>query len=822
MLGSASASALKIAKIFSFDLGDIMKKLHLICNAHIDPVWQWTWDEGISSAIATFQSAADLAEEFDYIFCHNESMLYEAIEESAPDLFERIQDLVKQGKWKIVGGWYLQPDCNIPSGETFVRQISVGKAYFKEKFDVEPTVAYNFDAFGHSVGLPQILVKNGYVGYMTCRPNKRQFTYPGRFFQWTSPDGSSIAATNSESYGTLLGEAAAKIKREVEGAPMWMLGSDADEKERNGMEYVDYSLWGVGNHGGGPSRKDLRDIAALNIDGVEIKHSTPDDLFADGVKISGEIKTSLVTCMPGCYSSMARVKQGFRKAENLFYATEKMLAIANLNGILFDTSDMKTAEKKILFATFHDILPGTCVEEGEREGLCALSLAEKVARDYRTKVFLRMAMEQKRAEAGEFPVFVFNYAPYEVTTPIEVEFMLENQNWKEEIRYAPHVYSEGKEIPCQMIKEESTLNLDWRKKVVFEGKLAPMSLTRFAIRVTEVPRTPIFSAAKECRMDEHISIGKPVFDIYDDTADPWGMSEKELKAVGENPVPLREMTKEETADFCALDEGIAAEHMIEDGEIMSVYEGFYTNGKTNAVLQVKEYKNQPYTDVKATVEFAEKNKLLRVKIPLPEAFKDGVAVGDGPFVFEEKPDAECVFQKWFGVQNAAGEIFSVINDGVYAGKVEDGYIHLTLLRGTGYCFHPIGDLQLYPHDRYMPRIDGGRYAFNFRIMRGKVSEIYRAAELFNQQPYAVNVFPTGKENKNFTNVSLSGNVVLTNCHHNENGEYIVRVYNPAKESADFKLIIGDVRVEGKANQGEVVSVVIKDGIGEVIHDKMPV
>ena len=129
-----------------------MKKLHLICNAHIDPVWQWTWDEGVSSAIATFKSAADLADEFDYIFCHNEAMLYEAIEESAPELFERIKALVKAGKWKIVGGWYLQPDCNMPTGETFVRQISVGKAYFMEKFGVEPTVAYNFDAFGHSVG----------------------------------------------------------------------------------------------------------------------------------------------------------------------------------------------------------------------------------------------------------------------------------------------------------------------------------------------------------------------------------------------------------------------------------------------------------------------------------------------------------------------------------------------------------------------------------------------------------------------------------------------------------------------------------------------
>ena len=76
----------------------------MICNAHLDPIWQWTWDEGIAAAISTFKSAADLADEFDFIFCHNESLLYEAIEKYAPDLFARIQKLVKQGKWKIAGG----------------------------------------------------------------------------------------------------------------------------------------------------------------------------------------------------------------------------------------------------------------------------------------------------------------------------------------------------------------------------------------------------------------------------------------------------------------------------------------------------------------------------------------------------------------------------------------------------------------------------------------------------------------------------------------------------------------------------------------------
>lgn len=797
-----------------------MKKIHLICTSHIDPIWQWTWDEGISSAIATFQSAVNLLDEYDYVFCHNESMVYEAIENCAPDLFATIQRLVKEGRWKIAGGWYLQPDCNMPSGETLIRQISVGKKYFKEKFGVEPNIAYNFDSFGHNIGLVQILAKNGYKGYMICRPRKdSQFNYPGRFFKWVSPDGSSVIVTNSESYGTLLGKAVEKISWEVQGESVQMLGSDGAAKTRD-VNDVDYSLWGVGNHGGGPSRKDLSDIENLKIDGYEFKHSSPEDLFADNITVSGEVKASLVTVMPGCYSSMAKIKQAYRKTENLFYATEKMLASAKLSGEVIDDSAMRDVEKKILLATFHDVLPGTCVEEGEREGLCSLASAEKTLRDFRTTAFLKMATSDLKANGGEFPVFVFNYAPYEVVTPIEVEFMLENQNWDSKIRYVPHVYYKGEEIACQTIKEESTLNLDWRKKITFEGKLAPMGMTRFTIRVSADERKPI-PIAKACDFDKEIPAYKPIFECFDDTADPWGMSDKELKEMGSNPAPLRKMTGAEIKDFCALSEEIAPERIIEDGEILRCYEGGYTYGNSNVIAKCKVYKNQPYVDYKITVEFNEKNKLLRVKFPIPKDFGECVTVGDGALCWEQKPNAENVFQKWYGVKNSNGKIFAIINDGVYSGKVEGGYVYLTLLRGAGYCFHPIGNLQLYPEDRYLPRIDCGRYTYNLRLFIGDESAVCRMAEEFNQPPYAVNVFPTGTRERTFKNVKLVGDVVLTNLHSAKNG-YVARVYNPSGTAKSFALTVGEIVASGDINPFEFISVVFDKNEFEIKRNETPV
>ena len=159
------------------------KQINLICNAHLDPVWLWEWEEGAAEAVSTFRIAADFCDEFDgFIFNHNEAILYEWVEEYEPSLFKRIQELVKKGKWHIMGGWYLQPDCNMPSGESFVRQILLGQEYFKSRFNKIPTTAINFDPFGHTQGLVQILAKSGYDSYLFCRPGSEDLKLPQEEF----------------------------------------------------------------------------------------------------------------------------------------------------------------------------------------------------------------------------------------------------------------------------------------------------------------------------------------------------------------------------------------------------------------------------------------------------------------------------------------------------------------------------------------------------------------------------------------------------------------------------------------------------------------
>ncbi len=242
----------------------------------------WDWQEGATAALATFYQAAELADEFDYVFCHNEAVLYEFVEKHDPALFKRIQEHVKAGKWHIMGGWYLQPDCHIPSGEAFVRQIRLGQEYFKSRFGKTPTTAINFDSFGHSVGLVQILKKCGYDSYIFCRPMPEMLELPDNVFNWVGLDGSKIKACRFEDdtiYCSGFGTSKADILRKIEG---WK------DKE------IGITLWGVGNHGGNPSRKDLRDIEEMiKTADYEILHSSLYGRYKTNSKVCGENKFRL-------------------------------------------------------------------------------------------------------------------------------------------------------------------------------------------------------------------------------------------------------------------------------------------------------------------------------------------------------------------------------------------------------------------------------------------------------------------------------------------------------------------------------------------------
>ncbi|MEN6384645.1 MAG: hypothetical protein ABFD79_05555 [Phycisphaerales bacterium] len=473
-----------------------MKKIHLICNAHLDPVWLWEWEEGAAEVISTFRTAAELCEQNNtFIFNHNEVILYEWVMEYDPKLFERIKKLVKAGRWHIMGGWYLQPDCNMPSGESFVRQILAGRQYFKKHFGVRPTTAINFDPFGHSRGLVQILSKSGYDSYLFGRPQQKQYMdMSSDLFTWIGFDDSEILAKRFRGwYNTKLGQAEKQITERIEK-------SDDDIIE---------VLWGVGNHGGGPSRKDLADVNAMmeNRKDIKILHSTPEAYFAQvrksGIK-PGKRKADLNPWGIGCYVSMVRVKQKHRRLENELYTVEKMISCAAANNLLkYPHDELAQASKDLMFGQFHDILSGTSIQPVEEAALRTMDHGLEILSRIKVRSFFALACGQKKAEDGRIPILVYNSHPHKVQGIFVCEFNLPDFNFSGSFTDIK-VYQNGKMIPSQVEKELSNMAVDWRKRVIFYATLEPSCMNRFDCTMHEIAqKPPVLKAAKN---------GKIIFD----------------------------------------------------------------------------------------------------------------------------------------------------------------------------------------------------------------------------------------------------------------------------------------------------------------------
>ncbi|TAK60196.1 MAG: alpha-mannosidase, partial [Dehalococcoidia bacterium] len=166
--------------------------LHIIGQAHLDPVWLWPWRDGCAEALTTMQSALDRMDEAPPMhFSHSAAITYRWAQDMDPRLFARIRERVREGRWEPVGGWIVEPDCNIPSTESFVRQSLHGKRYFAEQLGADVTVGYNIDSFGHAAGLPQLLARAGYRYYVMMRPQEHEADLP-MLFWWEADDGSRV------------------------------------------------------------------------------------------------------------------------------------------------------------------------------------------------------------------------------------------------------------------------------------------------------------------------------------------------------------------------------------------------------------------------------------------------------------------------------------------------------------------------------------------------------------------------------------------------------------------------------------------------------
>ena len=438
------------------------KKNHLICNAHLDPVWLWNWQEGLVEALSTFRVAVDLCTKYKtLIFNHNEAVLYKWVKEYDPELFSEIKRLVKLGRWHIMGGWFLQPDCNMPSGEAMIRQIQVGRSFFQKNFGVEPTTAINFDPFGHSRGIVQIIQKCGYDSYLFGRPQPKHLKLPAEDFYWLGYADSKVMACRFRGwYNTVLGCAAKQVAERL------------NIPTEHNCRLI---LWGVGNHGGGPSRKDIEDIELLIDNSSEsIVHSTPESYFKELVDSKEEIPTydgELNPWAVGSYISQVCIKQNYRKLENELFLTEKIVSDATSKELMrYPYEQFFEATEDLLFSQFHDILPGTSTEAVEQDSLQRIGHGLEILSKLKSKAFVFLSSLVGRSNKQAIPIYVYNPHPYSVSEIIEVEFNLPSMQPKDKPIYV-NIFKEDAHIATQLEREDSNHPAQWRKKISFNAEL---------------------------------------------------------------------------------------------------------------------------------------------------------------------------------------------------------------------------------------------------------------------------------------------------------------------------------------------------------------
>ena len=361
-------------------------KIHIIGNAHLDPIWLWRWQEGCGEVLQTFRCAVERIKQYKgFVFTCSSASYYKWVEEIDPELFAEIKKLVKKGKWVPVNGWWVQPDCNMPSAESFARQALYSQLYYYEKFGKICKTGYNVDSFGHNAMLPQLLNNGGMRCYVMMRPGMHENPeIPENLFWWDSADGSRVLTYRIPNCYCVNGKN--DIDRELP------LLKERVENNGHGMMF----FFGVGNHGGGPTKGDMDYILELMDNGYEeLEYSSPDDYFeemcADRLDLpvwSDELQHHA----SGCYSATSLVKQLNRKAEYWLANAEKWNTItAKISDLPKATESFGKAWQEVCFNQFHDIFCGCSIMEAYEDVRDSMGYAMKIAANEENKAMLKIA-----------------------------------------------------------------------------------------------------------------------------------------------------------------------------------------------------------------------------------------------------------------------------------------------------------------------------------------------------------------------------------------------------------------------------------------------
>ncbi len=428
-------------------------------NAHIDAAWLWRDKETIEVCKNTFSSVLNMMDAHpDFTYTQSSAAYFDWMERLYPDVFKRIQQRVKDGRWEMVGGMWVEPDCNLPSGESWMRHLLYATRYFRDKFGSKISIGYNPDSFGYNWNMPEFYASAGIDAFITQKMGWSEVNvFPYHVFWWESPDGSRILNYFPFDYVNSIDD------------PVRTIDQLRQFEANSGFRKM-LILFGVGDHGGGPTNEMLDRIERLKTLDVfpAIEYGTASQYLA---WLRGNDLSNLpvwkdemyLEYHQGCYTTQANTKAWNRKSEVLLTNAEKFSTLATLFGRVYNGSDLEEAWRNVLFNQFHDILPGSGIRENYIDAEEKYRYAEKIGEFQLQGSMSTIARHISTSRMKKStPLIVFNPLGWDRSDL--VRYKLPEGDMGDYTVFS----SDGREIPSQMITKEK-----YEREILFRAENVP-------------------------------------------------------------------------------------------------------------------------------------------------------------------------------------------------------------------------------------------------------------------------------------------------------------------------------------------------------------
>lgn len=660
-----------------------------IGHTHIDVAWLWRLKHTREKCARSFSTVLRLMERYpEYIFLQTQPQLYEYVKNDYPELYEAIKQKVKDGNWEVDGGMWLEADCNIPSGESLVRQILVGSRFIKEEFNKEVEYLWLPDVFGYSWALPQILKKSGIDMFMTTKISWNQYNrMPHDTFKWRGIDGSEILThfiTTPEPWSQ-------------PGSWFYTYNGRLTPKTVKGVwdAYTDKGItndllvsYGFGDGGGGVNREMLEYRKRLDkMPGLpNVKTGKASEYFRclkEKVEKTDEYVHTwdgelYLEYHRGTYTSQAYTKMMNRKLELLYRETEWLSTVAcltNNDWSLYANNEITKGWKTILRNQFHDIIPGSSITEVYEDAKQEYKEAEDIALDIQNK------LEEIYINKDEHTWTIVNNSNWDRTESINIKCDEDGSFYDED----------GNKLKCQRNKDEYTVEIK---------NIPALGYKRIILKVDDV-QDDNNSVFEYC----YGKISTPKYDIeWNEYGQLTSIYDKENKrevlANGERGNVLQ-MFEDKPMAHEAWDidifyqekmrevKDLQSVELIEVGNLKAVIRFKYKYMNTTISQDMIVYANSNRIDFKTNVDWREKKQLLKVAFVVD--IRSTMATYDVQFGNVKRPTHwntswdrarfESVAQQWVDLSERNYGV-SLLNNCKYGHDIKDNVMRLTLLKSA--------------------------------------------------------------------------------------------------------------------------------------------